>query len=181
MTSIARGLPRWAIYLGLSLGLLACSTPDVSTYAEQSPKLDLRRYFDGPVRAYGMFQDRSGEIVRRFEVDITSTWAGNQGTLDERFVYADGSTQRRVWRLTLGPDGAVQGTADDVIGTAQGRIAGNTMNWRYTLSLPVDDEVYEVQFDDWLVLMNERVMLNRATMSKFGISLGEVTLTFVKP
>ena len=37
-----------------------------------------------------------------------------------------------------------------------------------------------MQFDDWLYLVDERVMLNRATMSKFGIRLGEVTLSFQK-
>lgn len=30
------------------------------------------------------------------------------------------------------------------------------------------------------VLMNDRVMLNRAVMSKFGIHLGDVTLSFYK-
>jgi len=37
-----------------------------------------------------------------------------------------------------------------------------------------------VQFDDWMFLVDERVMLNRATMSKFGITLGEVLLSFTK-
>jgi hypothetical protein len=32
-----------------------------------------------------------------------------------------------------------------------------------------------------MVLMDERVMLNKAVMSKFGIRLGEVTLSFHKP
>jgi NAD(P)-dependent dehydrogenase (short-subunit alcohol dehydrogenase family) len=45
----------------------------------------------------------------------------------------------------------------------------------------VDGKVYEVQFDDWMYLMDERVMLNKAVMSKFGIRLGEVTLSFYKP
>ena len=44
----------------------------------------------------------------------------------------------------------------------------------------MDDKVYEVQFDDWMVLIDERVMLNRATMTKFGLRLGEVTLSFTK-
>ena len=55
------------------------------------------------------------------------------------------------------------------------------MNWRYTLALPVDGRVWEVQFDDWMVLMDDRVMLNKAVMSKFGITLGELTLAFTKP
>ena len=67
-----------------------------------------------------------------------------------------------------------------MVGTAEGRAAGNALNWRYTLKLPVDGQVYEVQFDDWMYLMDERVMLNKATMSKFGIRLGEVTLSFTK-
>jgi len=44
----------------------------------------------------------------------------------------------------------------------------------------VDGKVYEVQFDDWMYLMDERVMLNKAAMSKFGIHLGDVTLSFTK-
>jgi hypothetical protein len=38
----------------------------------------------------------------------------------------------------------------------------------------------EVQFDDWMYLMTDKVMLNKATMSKFGVRLGEVTLSFSK-
>ena len=63
---------------------------------------------------------------------------------------------------------------------ATGRVVGNAFRWAYTLKLPVDGSVYEVQFDDWMYLVDERVMLNRATMSKFGVRLGEVTLSFTK-
>ena len=34
--------------------------------------------------------------------------------------------------------------------------------------------------DDWMVLMDEVTMLNKATMSKFGVRVGEVTLSFRK-
>jgi hypothetical protein len=37
-----------------------------------------------------------------------------------------------------------------------------------------------VRFDDWMYLMTDKVMLNKATMSKFGVKLGEVTLSFTK-
>ena len=55
---------------------------------------------------------------------------------------------------------------------------GNAFQWAYTLKLPVDGKVYEVQFDDWMYLMDERILLNRASMSKFGFHLGDVTLSF---
>ena len=79
------------------------------------------------------------------------------------------------------PDGKYTGTAGDVIGPATGQAAGNALQWAYTLKLPVNDSVYEVQFDDWMYLIDEHVMLNKAVMSKFGIRLGEVTLSFHKP
>ena len=105
---------------------------------------------------------------------------GEEGVLDEDFTYSDGSTEKRVWRLKHLGNGRYSGTAGDVVGTALGETRGNTFRWGYTLSLPVDGKVYEVQFDDWMYLMDERVMLNKAVMSKFGIRLGEVTLSFTK-
>ena len=104
----------------------------------------------------------------------------NQGVLDEAFSYSDGTTQRRVWRLQRLADGRYTGQADDVVGTAQGQQSGNAFHWTYTLALPVDGRVIEVQFDDWMYLMTDKVMLNKAAMRKWGVGLGEVTLTFVK-
>ena len=142
--------------------------------------LELRDYFDGTIDAWGMFQDRSGKVVKRFHVLIDARWQGDTGTLDERFTYSDGTTQRRVWTITrLGP-GRYSGRADDVVGEATGEAAGNALRWRYVLALPVDGKVYNVDFDDWMFLMDEQVMLNRSLMSKWGFRLGEVTLSFHK-
>ena len=57
---------------------------------------------------------------------------------------------------------------------------GNAFHWNYTLALPVGESIWNVQFDDWMFQMNDRVMLNKAVMSKFGIQLGEVALSFTK-
>ena len=160
--------------------LAGCASPQVSDYAQQRPKLELDRYFNGRIRAPGIFQKRGGEVVRRFTVVMDCHWEGNQGVLDEAFSYSDGSTQRRVWRLTKHADGRYTGRADDVVGEAEGQESGNAFRWNYTLRLPVDGKEYDVQFDDWMFLVDERVMLNRATMSKFGITLGEVLLSFTK-
>jgi len=143
--------------------------------------LDLKTYFNGDLTAHGMFTDRSGKVVRRFVVTMKCAWQGSDGVLDESFVYNDGEKQRRVWRLKQLADGSYTGVADDVVGEAKGQSAGNAFQWSYTLRLPVDGKTYEVQFDDWMYLIDERVMLNKAVMSKFGLRLGEVTLAFHKP
>ena len=171
---------RTFLIAAAALLLGACAGPNVADYAAEKPVLDLKTYFNGELEAHGIFTDRSGRVQRRFVVMMTGTWTGNQGTLDERFTYSDGKTERRVWRLTDEGNGRWTGRADDVVGVAEGSAAGNALNWRYTLKLPVDGSVYEVQFDDWMYLMDERVMLNKAVMSKFGIRLGEVTLAFYK-
>lgn len=157
-----------------------CAAPSVERYAAERPVLDLRSYFNGTLDAHGIFTERSGQVVKRFTVLMQCTWNGDQGVLDESFTYSDGSTQKRIWRLTRHADGRYTGAADDVIGTAQGQVRGNAFHWTYTLALPVDGKVYEVQFDDWMYLIDERVMLNRAEMRKFGFRLGEVTLSFSK-
>ncbi len=176
-----RRLALLSAAVAAALALAGCAAPAPADYAKEKPVLDLKTYFNGPMVAHGIFTDRSGKVARRFTVQMTGTWQGNQGTLDERFTYSDGKTERRVWRLTDLGNGRWSGRADDVVGEAVGIAAGNALNWQYTLKLPVDDKVYEVQFDDWMYLMDDKVMLNKAVMSKFGIRLGEVTLSFYKP
>ncbi len=160
--------------------MTGCASPDIADYQGEKPALDLRTYFNGTVDAWGVFTDRSGKVVKRFTVVMECTWQGDEGVLDEAFTYSDGTTQRRVWRVRKGPDGRYTGTADDVVGQAQGQARGNALRWRYTLALPVDGRVWHVDFDDWMYLMSDKVLLNRATMSKFGVTLGEVTLSFTK-
>ncbi|MBF6631827.1 MAG: DUF3833 domain-containing protein [Comamonas sp.] len=169
----------WAGIAGTAL-LAGCAGPQISDYAKQTPTLELDHYFNGRIIAHGVFQKRDGTVARRFTVFMDCHWEGNQGVLDEHFTYSDGSKERRIWRLTKHADGRYTGRADDVVGEATGQTSGNAFRWNYTLRLPVDGSVYEVQFDDWMFLMDERVMLNRATMSKFGIRLGEVLLSFSK-
>lgn len=163
-------------------GLLGgcASTYDPALYAKETPVLELPKYFNGTVDAWGIFQDRSGKIVKRFTVVMQCHWVGDVGTLDEDFTYSDGTKQKRVWTLKKVAPNQFIGTAPDVVGEAIGVVSGNTLHWNYVLSLPVDDKVYEVKFDDLMVLQDDKVMLNRAIMSKFGFELGSVTLSFTK-
>ena len=173
------------VLIGLIAGyttLSGCSTQPVKlSPAASQPAFDLRNYFDGPIKAWGQFEKRDGSIARRFEVDITASWQGNTGTLDERFVYDDGSTEQRIWTLTDLGNGKFEGRAGDVIGVAQGQATGSVFRWQYTLRLPVGDTSYDVQFDDRMFRYDGQHMMNRATVKKFGFRVGEVTLFFQKP
>lgn len=173
-----------SIFIFCSSLLLGCAGPQVSQYANEKPALDISEYFNGTIDAYGIFTNRSGEVVKRFTVLMQANWrvvdGKKVGVLDESFEYSDGSKQKRIWTITEVSPGKYVGKADDVVGEASGMAAGNALNWAYTLALPVDGTIYHVQFDDWMYLMSSKVMINKAKMSKFGIELGEVTLSFYK-
>jgi len=162
--------------------LAGCSSVDPQVYRAERPALDLAQYFSGTLEGHGMVLDRGGQVQRRFVVLIKATWNGDVGTLDEDFTWSDGKKERRVWTLRrAAPDGSRWiGTAPDVIGEAAGVVSGNALNWRYTLDLATDSGRYKIAFDDWMFLIDEHVMLNRAEMSFFGVRVGEILIAFRK-
>jgi hypothetical protein len=157
-----------------------CASIEPEDYRDERPALDVFRYFDGTVDAWGQFQDRSGKVVKRFKVLIRGTVRDGRLTLEEDFSYSDGTQERRVWTIDRSGEGRYRGTAGDVVGEAEGRSAGNALNWRYVLALKVDGRTWHVTLDDWMFLHEDGVLLNRAEMSKFGIRLGEVLIAFRK-
>jgi len=174
-----------AAMVALCLPLLsACSTVPVD-YADTQPSFDLKKFFDGPVRAEGLFQDRSGKVVNRFYVNILGHWDKGIGTLDERFTYLDGTpNQRRIWTLKKTGahrfEGTGHGNAGDIIGTAKGEAYGFALHWAYDVDLPVGDKHYTVHFDDWMYMLNPTTVINRSTVTKFGVRVGEATIVFHK-
>jgi len=166
------------LMMAAPLLLAGCAGPEVASYGREQPVLDLRAWFDGRVDGWGVFMDRQGKVVKRFTVAMDCRWSGDDGVFDEHFTYSDGTRQQRVWRLRRLADGRYTGRADDVVGEAGGQASGNALHWNYTLSLPVDGRVWEVQMDDWMFLVDREVLLNRTTMRKFGLRLGEVVISF---
>lgn len=167
-------------FLVLCTFMVSCTSVSVKEYKDEKPTLSLEKYLNGDLMAYGIFSDRSGKVVKRFHVKMKATWVNGVGTLDEDFDYSDGTKGKRVWTLRRVGENKYVGTAGDVIGEARGEVAGNAFHWTYVLDLPVGDTSYHVNFDDWMYLMDDEIMLNKSKMSKFGVYLGEVTLTFVK-
>ncbi len=149
-------------------------------FAGREPTLKIEDYFSGRTKAWGIFQDRFGKLRRQFVVDIEGLWDGETLTLVEDFVYDDGETEQRIWRIKKRDDHLYEGEAKDVIGVATGLGYGNAFNWTYRYDLKVGDDSWRVTFDDWLFLQPDGVLINRAEVTKFGFKLGEVTLVFRK-
>lgn len=174
MTSI-----KYLLLVALLPFVLSCSS-SLDDYDGTTPKFNLPTYLNGEISAWGIVQDYSNKLSRRFCVDIVGTWQGNTGQLHETFYYNDGEQQIRIWDLSVAENGRVTGSAADVIGEASGSANGTAFNWQYTLRVPVDGSEYDLFVDDWMFMLDENRMMNRSYMKKLGVTVAEISIFFDK-
>lgn len=181
-----KSLKRAAYALaGLGISAVTLSGCSVSVegkdYTSVQPAFNIEQFFDGDVKAWGIVQNRSGEVVQRFKVDIDGSIDGDTLTLDESFDYGVGEgPMSRTWKIVKQSDGIFVGNAGDIDGPAAGTSYGNAFNFHYQMDLPVDDTSYSVTFDDWFWAFDETTMMNRSYIRKFGIVMAEVTIFMQK-
>ena len=172
------------LYIALLLGVMSCSSASIEDYQQTTPTLDLATFFDGKLTAAGVVQDFSGKVTRKFTVTMQAQWndtpQGRQGVINEWFIYDDGEKQTRVWTIIDKGNGTYLGTANDILGIAQGESSGSALRWRYDMILPVDGSEYEVHFDDWMFLVDSNTIINKSDIIKFGVTVAQVTLVISK-
>jgi hypothetical protein len=160
--------------------LASCMSPSIDDYAGTSPNLDLKTFFNGELVAYGMVLDRTGQLTRRFNVKLQASWDGDNGVIDEQFVFDDGEKTTRVWRLIKTDNNSYQGRADDVLGIAYGKTSGSVLHWKYDMVINFDGSDYEVSLDDWMYLVDDNRLFNKTDIIKFGFKVGEIVLYIEK-
>lgn len=171
-----------AAVVALALVSTGCTSMKIDDFQGTQPALTLEGYFEGRTTAWGLFEDRFGDVRRQFVVDIDGDWNPQTGVLvlTEDFRYSDGETDQRIWTIRKTGPNTYEGSAPDVVGTAQGTLAGNAFHWTYTMNLKVGDGTWRVGFDDWMFLQPGGVLLNRASVTKWGIEIGSVSIAFRK-
>ena len=175
-----RILARLSIVL-LSLGMItSCSSVPVSEYADNTPVMVVEEFFNGSLRAHGIVKDRGGKVIRYFNASINASWVDGVGTLDEVFRFDDGEEQRRIWKLARDDDGNYVGTANDVVGSSTLEVAGNSLFLDYVLRIPYGDGTLDLNIDDRMYLVSERVLINESVMTKWGFDVGQITLVIEK-
>lgn len=168
------------IILCISVLLITSCSTQITDYKETMPKFDIKRYFTGDLIAWGMVQDYSNQVTRQFCVELNGTWHGNKGELTEVFYFKDGEISYRTWQLTKLPNDQYTGTAADVVGIATGKQSGYAFQWQYQLLVPIGEDTYQFDMDDWMYQLDEHRIFNQTTMNKFGIKAAEINLFFDK-
>tara|TARA_B100001167_G_scaffold182552_1_gene140447 strand:- start:246 stop:713 length:468 start_codon:yes stop_codon:yes gene_type:complete len=144
------------------------------------PTIKIEEYFNGQVKAWGLLQNRAGKVTRQFKADMFGKFENNILTLEEDFFWTDGEKQKRIWKIEKLDENNYQGTASDVVGSAKGFQYGSAFKFEYDLLVPFKSKNIKVSFDDWIFKQDEKVAINRATLTKFGFKVGELTVFFLK-
>lgn len=158
----------------------ACSNISVEDYRLLEPVFLPETFFDGALTAHGVVRNRSGKVIRSFNADITARWEGQTGYLDETFVFNDGETQQRTWKLVSLGDGKYQASANDVLGSSIATAGGNAFQLNYTLLLDYRGRDLAVNVSDWMWRVSDDVVINHSVMRKFGFRIGEIHLTILR-
>jgi hypothetical protein len=141
---------------------------------------DLLTYFEGKTLASGVFEGRSGQLKRRFKVELMGRPEGSSLVLEEDFLFDDGERQERTWTLTRGDGQSFTGTCADAVSEAHG---GFEQGWAFlnsSLRLKVGRRLIAMNFDDVFYDTGNGTVLNRSTISKWGMRLGQVLILFRK-
>jgi len=149
-------------------------------FKDTEPEIKIEKYFEGQVKAWGILQDRKGRVTRQFEANMLGKFENNILTLEEDFFWKDGETQRRVWKIKKIDEHNYIGTAPDVVGEAKGVSYGSAFKFEYNLMIPFKGKNIKIRFDDWIFKQDEKVAINRATLTKFGFKVGELIVFFEK-
>ena len=168
--------------LFITILLTSCSGNNMkpTDFKDQKPRLIIEKYLSGNIKAWGILQNRSGKVTRQFSADLNGQWDGKQLILDEKFNWNDGEVQTRQWKINKIDEHNYEGTAGDVVGKAKGYSYGPAFKFEYVLLVPVKGKEMKITFDDWIFMQDEKIAINRATLTKFRFKVGELTVFFKK-
>ena len=166
----------------MTFGLSGCfSFHKTEDYADQNPKIDIRQFFNGKLEAWGELTDFKGKVSRTFYADMEGKFDAKGGELHEVFQWNDGERQTRTWKITFKDENHFTGTADDVVGTAEGTQHGNAANMKYTLAVKRDGgSTIELSLNDWMFLAKEGQVINHIVMKKLGFKVAELNIAIRK-
>ena len=157
-----------------------CSNSSMENVVSKNLSFDLLEYFEGETTAWGLIVDRFGNLQRTFKVRLNGNIDNKRLLLKEYFTYNDGETEYREWIITETETGTYEGKSKDTIGIAKGKQNGNTMRMVYDTTISIGETDIRVLFDDRFVKADQKVVINRAEILKWGIKIADVTIFFSK-
>jgi len=164
----------------VALGVVGCAGKDIKSFEGAEPKFRPEQFFDGHVRAWGYSENRFGSINQWFEADFHGETNGDTLTMHEELRYSDGRVIERDWTVVKQSDHEYTVRATDMVGEGKALAYGNAVQWKYYLNVSIGGSKWTLWFDDWMFKRDDNTMIDRATISKYGLTLGRANIYFRK-
>ena len=165
--------------LGVLLLLAGCSPAvPLTRFANTAPAFDPLTFFTGHTTSWGVIENRDGGPSDIVTTDCVGSAEGPDGLrMVQHVTNAEGTTQRE-WHMRRLGGGKFEASANDMVGTATGESSGRVFHWTWTLATRPGNAWRDVQFEQWMYLMDDGAMVNRTQVTKLGIRLAQVTEQF---
>ena len=168
------------------LAVLALSTGSrardpVSLFANGRPIFILEKFFAGRTHSWGVFERRSGAPKQTLTTKTNGVWQDGILHFEQDIAFADGKRQHRSWRIRRLDEHHYSATGTGIVGTARGEAWGNAFHLDFTMAVLGANPLGHVHMSQWLYLQEDGVtLINRATATKAGIIVAEITEQFRK-
>jgi hypothetical protein len=164
--------------IATGVGTATASLNSASHRRTQEPFV-LEDFFAGRTIAHAGFAAISG-LRRDFQIDITGVWKSNTLSLHETFAFDDGETDHKTWQFEKVADGKYVANREDLLRPVHATIQTSTLRYSYSLFLNPAQKKNVVRFRDRITMVDERTLINKAIVFKYGIPVGRVTGIFLK-
>ena len=157
---------------------------NIDEFANREPRLQLERYFEGRSEGWGVMQSRFGTLLQQFQIEADGRFDAATQTLHltETYRFDDGHVDELRWTIRQVETGRYEGVEPKLDGKANGRQAGNAFHWVYSRDVPqADGSERRLGFDDWFWLQPGNVLISRASVTKFGVEIGSLSVFYRKP
>lgn len=166
--------------LAFGLAAIGATAVENSTHAATArPTFGLAQAFGGTTYGQGTFSAPLLGVSRKVSTTLIGTRRGKFLTVFEKINFADGERQRKTWRfMRTGPSTWI-GERDDVVGQAQVNEENGVVTLRYDANVQSAAlGTTTLSFYDTIYRGPRGTIINETTVSKFGVPVGSLVLTF---
>jgi hypothetical protein len=171
----------WLIAALLAFGLGGCAARSPESFSAGRPIFDPGKYFAGRTHSWGVFESPSGKPTRQITTTTEGHWVGDAFHFEQDLQIEHQKSSHRSWILHRVDAHHYTGTGTGIVGTARAEAYGNLFHLEFTLDLVPGNPLLHLKMEQWMYLLPDgRTMLNRASLSKAGVIVAQVTERFQK-
>ena len=164
------------LLIAISILLIGCSPMNIKDFKDSKIKLIPEEFFVGNLVGNGSFFSRFGEN-KMFRLELTGRIENNDLLIDETATYQDGEVTTTSYRFEKIDANHYKISSPGFVKPIIGELYGNALHWTYHYKHKTSSGETVIKFDDWMVLHEDGILLDRAFGSKWGIDVGEIVMS----